>query len=44
MKVYEIIKKKRDGYELSKQEIRFIVDGFLDGQVRFKRQPKRGLS
>jgi pyrimidine-nucleoside phosphorylase len=34
MNVYEIIKKKRDGYELSKEEIRFMVDGFLDGQVR----------
>lgn len=34
MNVYEIIKKKRDGYELSKDEIRFIVDGFLNGQVR----------
>jgi len=34
MNVYEIIKKKRDGYELSKDEIRFIVDGFQNGQVR----------
>ena len=34
MNVYEIIKKKRDGYELSKDEIEFIVEGFLNGQVR----------
>ena len=34
MNVYEIIKKKRDGHELSKDEIRFIVDGFQNGQVR----------
>jgi len=32
--VCEIIKKKRDGHELSKNEIRFIVDGYLNGQVR----------
>ena len=34
MNVCEIIKKKRDGHELSKNEIRFIVDGYLNGQVR----------
>jgi pyrimidine-nucleoside phosphorylase len=34
MNVYEVIKKKRDGYELSTDEIKFIIDGFLDGQVR----------
>jgi pyrimidine-nucleoside phosphorylase len=34
MNAYEIIKKKRDGEELSKDEIRFIVDGFQNGRVR----------
>jgi len=33
MSVYEIIKKKRDGLELTQKEIRFLIDGFIDGQI-----------
>ena len=33
MNVYEIIKKKRDGLELSKKEIGFLIDGIVSGQV-----------
>jgi pyrimidine-nucleoside phosphorylase len=33
MNVYELIKKKRDGLELSKKEIRYFVDGFVNGQI-----------
>ncbi len=33
MNVYEIIKKKRDGLELSKREIGFLIDGFVNGQI-----------
>ena len=33
MNVYELIKKKRDGLELSKKEIGFLIDGFVNGQI-----------
>jgi pyrimidine-nucleoside phosphorylase len=33
MNVYELIKKKRDGLELSEKEIGFLIDGFVDGQI-----------
>jgi pyrimidine-nucleoside phosphorylase len=33
MHVYELIKKKRDGFELSKKEIRYLIDGFVSGQI-----------
>jgi pyrimidine-nucleoside phosphorylase len=33
MNVYELIKKKRDGLELSKKEIRFLIDGLVNGQI-----------
>ncbi len=33
MNVYELIKKKRDGFELSKTEIRFLIDEFVAGQI-----------
>jgi pyrimidine-nucleoside phosphorylase len=33
MNVYEIIKRKRDGLELSEKEIRFLIDGFVAGQI-----------
>jgi pyrimidine-nucleoside phosphorylase len=33
MNVYELIKKKRDGLELSGKEIRFLVSGFVKGQI-----------
>ena len=33
MTPYELIKKKRDGLELSKGEIGFLIDGFVTGQI-----------
>ena len=33
MNVYEIIKKKRDGLELTQKEIRFLIDGFVNGRI-----------
>ncbi|MDI6641428.1 MAG: hypothetical protein QME68_03845, partial [Elusimicrobiota bacterium] len=33
MRVYDIILKKRNGEKLSKEEIKFIVDGFTKGQI-----------
>jgi len=31
--VYEVIKKKRDGFELSDDEIKFMIDGFVKGEI-----------
>jgi pyrimidine-nucleoside phosphorylase len=33
MNVYELIKKKRDGFELSKTEIEFLIDGFVADRI-----------
>lgn len=33
MRATDVIAKKRDGYELSDSEIRFMVDGLLSGEV-----------
>lgn len=33
MRIYDIIKKKRDGGELTAEEIRFFIDGFVGGSV-----------
>lgn len=33
MRMYDIIKKKRDGGKLSEAEIRFAIDGFTNGSV-----------
>lgn len=33
MRAYDVIAKKRDGRELSAGELRFLVDGFIAGQV-----------
>lgn len=33
MNVYELIKKKRDGAELSRDEIGFLIDGFIRGHI-----------
>jgi pyrimidine-nucleoside phosphorylase len=33
MNVYELIKKKRDGSELSELEIQFLIDGFVKGRI-----------
>ncbi len=33
MRMYDIIKKKRDGDELSDAEIRFLINGYTDGTI-----------
>ncbi len=33
MRIYDIIKKKRDGFELTKEEIEFFIKGYVDGTV-----------
>ncbi len=33
MRTYDIIKKKRDGYALTEQEIRFFIDGYVSGEI-----------
>ena len=33
MRMVDLIEKKRDGSELSKQEIEFIIDGFTNGSI-----------
>ena len=33
MRMYDIIMKKRKGYELSKEEIDFFVNGFTKGEI-----------
>ncbi|MCD4691613.1 MAG: hypothetical protein K8R79_01770, partial [Calditrichales bacterium] len=33
MTVYEIISKKRDGLELSDEEISVMVNGFTNGEI-----------
>jgi pyrimidine-nucleoside phosphorylase len=33
MRVYEIIKKKRDGHALEREEIEFLLEGYLRGDV-----------
>ena len=31
--MYDIIKKKRDGHELSEEEIKFFVEGYTAGEI-----------
>ena len=33
MRMYDIIKKKRDGHELSEEEIKFFVEGYTAGEI-----------
>lgn len=33
MRMVDLIEKKRDGYELSKEEIDFIIEGYTDGSI-----------
>ncbi len=33
MRIYDIIKKKRDGFALSKEEIEYFINGYVDGSI-----------
>lgn len=33
MRAYDIIKRKRDGYSLSKEELEFLLKGYLNGKI-----------
>ena len=33
MRMYDIIKKKRDGLALTEQEIHFFIDGYVKGEI-----------
>ena len=33
MRVFDVIKKKRDGFALSKEEIRFFIEGYVKGDI-----------
>ncbi len=33
MRIYDTIKKKRDGFALSKEEIEFFIKGYVDGSI-----------
>jgi pyrimidine-nucleoside phosphorylase len=33
MRMYDIIEKKRDGYELNEEEIRFFIEGYTNGDI-----------
>ena len=33
MRMYDIIEKKRDGHELTKEEIKFFIDGYTKGDI-----------
>lgn len=34
MRAYDVIKKKRDGFELSREELEFIVNGAVSGEIK----------
>ena len=33
MNVYKLIKKKRDGFQLSTNEIGYLIDGMISGEI-----------
>ena len=33
MRIYDVIKKKRDGFELTTEEIEFFIKGYVDGSI-----------
>ncbi len=34
MRIYDIISRKRDGFELTDEEIRFFIDGYVKGEIK----------
>lgn len=34
MRIYDVIAKKRDGHELTREEMEFLINGFLNGVVK----------
>lgn len=34
MRIYDIISRKRDGFELTDEEIHFFIDGYVKGEIR----------
>ena len=33
MRMVDVIEKKRNGYELDKEELQFVIEGFTDGSI-----------
>ena len=33
MRMYDLIAKKRDGYELTEAEIAFLIQGYVNGDI-----------
>lgn len=33
MRMVDVIEKKRDGYELTREEIQFLINGFTNGDI-----------
>ena len=33
MRMYDVIAKKRDGFELSEEEIAYVIQGYVNGEI-----------
>ena len=36
MRIYDVIKKKRDGFELTTEEIEFFINGYVEGSIHYR--------